>query len=162
MRLADRFNRHNALGWSWWGTWILIRVGEANNNNSNQKSLRLFIYGIISPLVGSGQCNVGKLVFPWTFLVRTFLIWGCSPKINLLTAGRIDESTEEHSHVDFLKLKLNHLLKCRAYCFAVPSDQDFIIRSRTPLYKLNCLPKLFVTADTPSISAPWKRCLRTS
>ena len=86
-----------------------------------------------------------KLVFPWTFLVTAFLIRGCSPKINPLNAGRIDDraqravSNEEYSQIDFLKQKLNHFLKCGAYCFAVPSDQDFVIRSRTPPYKLNRL-----------------------
>ena len=89
------------------------------------------------------------------------LIGGCSPNVNPLTNVRIDDKaeqavlTEEYSQLDFLNNRvknsapleisalsgcspfseqnLNHLLKIGAHCFAVPSDQDFLIRSRTPL-----------------------------
>ena len=109
---------------------------------------------------------------------KSLLIRGCSQNVNPLTAGRIDEKaervlTEEYSQLDLLKYqvknlapldtsalsgcspfseqKLNQLHKCGAYFFVVPSDQDFIIRSRTTLDKLNCLPKLFLTPDMPSV-----------
>ena len=105
--------------------------------------------------------------------------WGCSPNLNPLTTSRIDDKAEravltgEYSQVDFLKYRVknpaprvtsalsgcspfseqkrNYHLKCGAYCFIVPSNQDFIIRSSTPLDKLNCLPKFFLTPNMSSV-----------
>ena len=110
---------------------------------------------------------------------KSFFIRGYSLNVNPLTAEKIDDKaeravlTEEYSQLVFLKYriknsaphvasalsgcspfseqKLNHLLKCGAYYFAVPSDQDFIIRSKTPLDKLNCLSKLFLIPGMPSV-----------